>query len=141
LQLIFKVNTLGWDYINSRALEIASIDSPWLVSRALFFGVNMELITEADFKNKRTGSAIFQFSANWCGPCKVLSPLLENVTKENDLKCFKIDVSTNPSIAREMGVQSIPAVFMYKDGELSETFVGSRNKDQIQELINKVYGS
>jgi thioredoxin-like negative regulator of GroEL len=40
-----------------------------------------------------------------------------------------------------MGVQSIPAVFMYKDGELSETFVGSRNKDQIQELINKVYGS
>jgi thioredoxin 1 len=100
----------------------------------------MELITEADFKSKRTGSAIFQFSANWCGPCKTLTPLLENVTKENDVKCFKIDVSTNPAIAREMGVQSIPAVFMYKDGELTESFVGSRNKNQIQELVNKVYG-
>jgi thioredoxin 1 len=101
----------------------------------------MELITEADFKNKRMGSAIFQFSASWCGPCKVLSPLLENATKESNVKCFKIDVTTNPSIAREMGVQSIPAVFMYKDGSLTESFVGSRNKGQILEMINKTYGS
>ena len=100
----------------------------------------MELITESDFKNKRAGSAVFQFSASWCGPCKVLTPLLENTAKENNIECFKIDVSVNPSIAREMGVQSIPAVFMYKDGKLHENFVGSRNKIQLKELLDKVYG-
>ncbi len=100
----------------------------------------MELLTESDFKNKRAGSAVFQFSASWCGPCKVLTPLLESVTKQNNVDCYKIDVSTNPSIAREMGVMSIPAVFMYKDGEVAESFIGSLNKGQIENLVSKVYG-
>lgn len=100
----------------------------------------MEVISESDFKNKRAGTAVFQFSANWCGPCKVLTPLLEDVAKENNVECYKIDVSTNPSIAREMGVQSIPAVFFYKDGEVAEKFVGSRSKDQLQEIVTKTYG-
>ena len=100
----------------------------------------MELITESDFKNKRTGTAVFQFSANWCGPCRVLSPLLEDVTKENNVSCYKIDISTNPGIAREMGVMSLPVVFMYKDGAVADSFVGSRNKSEITEMINKVYG-
>ncbi len=100
----------------------------------------METITESQFKTKRTSSEMFQFSANWCGPCKVLTPILENVLKDSSVDCYKIDITSNPSIAREMSVQSIPAVLMYKDGELIESFVGSRNKVQIQELINKVYG-
>ena len=100
----------------------------------------MELLTESDFKNKRTGSAVFQFSANWCGPCKVLTPLLESVTNQSNVECYKIDVSTNPSIAREMGISSIPAVFMYKDGEIAESFIGSLNKGQIENLVSKVYG-
>jgi thioredoxin 1 len=100
----------------------------------------MKLITEADFKNKRGGSAVFQFSASWCGPCKTLAPVLEAVTSENGISCYKIDVTTNPSIAREMGVMSIPAVFMYKSGEVAESFTGFRNKVQLKDLIDKVYG-
>jgi|TARA_R100000081_G_C4813419_1_gene172912 thioredoxin 1 len=110
-------------------------------TQELFFLENIvKIITETDFKNKRTGTAVFQFSANWCGPCQVLTPILEGVAKENNVECYKIDISTNPSIAREMGVQSIPAVFFYKDGEVAEKFVGSRNKDQLQEIVAKAYG-
>lgn len=100
----------------------------------------MKTISSEEFKSKRAGSAIFQFSANWCGPCHALTPVLKEIAESNGVECFKIDVTTSPSLSREMNVMSIPAVFMYKEGELSDSFVGARNKLQIEEMIKRVYG-
>ena len=83
---------------------------------------------------------IVDFWAPWCGPCKTLGPALETVVKENssNVKMVKIDIDQNPSIAQQMNIKSIPAVFAFIDGQPVDGFQGAKNPAEIREFVKKV---
>jgi putative thioredoxin len=83
---------------------------------------------------------IVDFWAPWCGPCKTLGPALEAVVKENSskVKMVKIDIDQNPSIAQQMNIKSIPAVFAFIDGQPVDGFQGAKTPAEIREFVKKV---
>lgn len=83
---------------------------------------------------------IVDFWAPWCGPCKQLGPILEKVVTEANgaVKLVKIDIDQNPEVAQQMRVQSIPAVFAFKEGQPVDGFAGALPESKIREFIKKL---
>ena len=77
------------------------------------------------------------FFANWCGPCKMLAPVLEEVAQELPKVTFaKVDVDQDPSLAGRYGIQSIPHLILFKDGQAVDQISGFVGKDVILEKLN-----
>ena len=90
---------------------------------------------EAEVKE---GLVLVDFFATWCGPCKMLSPVLEQVSNENpDLKVLKIDVDEVSQLAAAYGIQSIPTLILFKDGNQVDMRLGYQNKNQLLDFIGK----
>ena len=80
---------------------------------------------------------VIDFHATWCGPCKVLSPILEELNNEIDgVEFVKLDVDQHPQIAGQNQVMGVPTVVILKDGEVKERFVGVQPKEVIKEKID-----
>ena len=81
---------------------------------------------------------IIDFWAPWCGPCKALSPVLEELSSDmsDQVGVYKVNVDDNTELAQEHGVQSIPTLLVYKNGSLSETIVGLKTKEELIEIVN-----
>ncbi|MGI9412536.1 MAG: thioredoxin [Hyphomicrobiales bacterium] len=90
----------------------------------------------------RQAPVIVDFWAPWCGPCKQLTPLLEQTVKaaRGAVRMVKINVDENPEIAAQMRVQSIPAVFAFKDGQPVDGFMGALPESQIKSFVEKLAG-
>lgn len=85
----------------------------------------------------KNGVVVVDFFATWCGPCKMLSPIIDEVENEmSDIEFIKIDVDKEEELARKFGVMSIPTVIIFKDGEIKSQNVGFMSKDEIIEMIN-----
>ena len=80
---------------------------------------------------------VIDFHATWCGPCKVLSPILEELSSEVEgVEFVKLDVDQHPDIAGANGVMGVPTVVMLKGGEVKERFVGVQPKEVIKEKVS-----
>lgn len=85
-----------------------------------------------------SGLALVDFSATWCGPCKMLAPVLEEVSEElaGKLDFFNADVDANDEIALKYGIQNIPALVIFKNGEVVDRSVGFQSKEKLKAFIN-----
>ena len=82
----------------------------------------------------KEGKVVVDLFATWCGPCKMLSPILDEISDEiTTTKFFKVDVDDNEDIAREYNVMSIPTILVFENGNLINTIVGLRGKDYLVE--------
>ena len=82
------------------------------------------------------GISLLDFYADWCGPCRMVLPLVDEIAAEReDLLVGKINVNENPDLAREFGVLSIPTLVVMKDGKIINKVSGARSKAQILELV------
>lgn len=93
-----------------------------------------------NFKNEileSKGVALVDLYADWCGPCKMIAPFIEEIAEERpDVKVCKVNVDETPEIAVKYGVMSIPTLIIFKDGVKVNVAVGYRNKQEILALLD-----
>ncbi len=80
---------------------------------------------------------IVDFFANWCGPCKMLGPVLEELAEEGQVEVVKVDCDESLDLAREYKVSSIPALFLMKDKKVIDSKVGYMDLDELQEWVKE----
>lgn len=98
--------------------------------------------TDADFKKEVLESqmpVLVDFWATWCGPCKMIAPMLEELAKEyaKKMKIGKLDVDENSNIPSKYGVMSIPTLMFFKKGEVIEQLVGALSKAELKRKIEQ----
>ncbi len=101
----------------------------------------MKIINSQEFEKivKSDKPVLVDFFATWCGPCKMLSPILEQVTEGSGgaYEVVKIDVDESYDVAKRFGIMSVPTMIIFKNGKEQEKMIGLRQKVQIEETIKK----
>lgn len=97
-------------------------------------------INEENFEEEVLNSnvpVLVDFWASWCGPCKMMSPIIEEIAEEtkNDIKVCKVNIDENSSLATKYGIMSIPTFIVFKNGEISAHTIGVKSKEEILELL------
>jgi thioredoxin 1 len=102
-------------------------------------------ITDANFDTEVINSdkpVLIDFWAVWCGPCKLIAPVVEEVAKEYDgkFKVGKMDIDNNPNVAMKYGIRSIPTLLIFKDGKVVDQIVGAVPKNVITSKMDTYSG-
>jgi thioredoxin 1 len=102
---------------------------------------NITTLTDTNFNEEVKGSSepiLVDFWAEWCGPCKMIAPILEEIATEQSgkVRIGKLNVDDAPATAQEFQVMSIPTLILFKDGEPQKRLVGARGKGQLLEELS-----
>lgn len=86
---------------------------------------------------KEEGTVIVDFYADWCGPCKMIAPILEEIVNESkgQIKLCKVNCDSDGELAMGFGIASIPTLLIYKNGEITNRVVGYRTKDELLKFL------
>ena len=97
-------------------------------------------ITDANFDTEtKEGVVLVDFWATWCGPCRMQSPIIDELDAEmgDQVTFAKMDVDANPATPQQFGIMGIPTLLIKKDGEVVEKLVGFHDKARLQEVLNR----
>ncbi len=105
--------------------------------------MSVESVNLGNFEEKVINSStpvLVDFWAEWCGPCKALAPVLEEISQEAGEKAqvVKVNVDENGDLAQKYGIRGIPTLIFFKDGEAKKTLVGNQPKAEIQASLNEL---
>ena len=99
----------------------------------------VEHISQSNFDEVVSGTEVVlvDFFATWCNPCKILAPVLDQISESlpENRKIVKIDIDENMDAARKFGVMSIPTLILFKNGQAAQRLVGVRPEEEIRELL------
>ena len=96
-------------------------------------------IKENEFNEKiKEGKVLVDCFATWCGPCRMLSPVLDDISNEvTDYKFYKLDVDEAENVSTEYGIMSIPTLLIFEDGKLTNKIVGLKSKEELMDLLKE----
>ena len=97
------------------------------------------ILTNQNFKEEvKEGLVLVDFFATWCGPCKMMEPVISKIAEENKgkVKVGKVNVDDENELAMKYGISSIPTLILFKDGKPLKTLIGLSSKSEIENMIN-----
>ena len=95
-------------------------------------------INEKEFKDEiSTGKVLVDFNATWCGPCRMLKPILDEYSQNTNIKVCSVDVDNNENIAREYNIYSIPCLILFENGVEIKRNVGLISLDDIKDFVGE----
>lgn len=99
--------------------------------------INLDLDNFESEVIKSQGLTVVDFWAEWCGPCKMLGPVLEEIASETENKICKIDVDKNSELSSQYKIRSIPTILIFKNGEKIDQLVGFKPKDELLQILSQ----
>lgn len=106
---------------------------------------NIVYLTETNFSEEVTNSPVpvlVDFWAEWCGPCKMIAPLLDELASEYDgkVKVAKVNIDEQQNLASQHGIRAVPTLLLFKGGEVADQIVGVKSKRDLKASLDKVTG-
>jgi len=100
---------------------------------------NITTLTDDNFNTEvlqNNGPVLVDYWAEWCGPCKMIAPILDQIAQENTIKIGKLNIDENTGIAPQYGIRGIPTLMIFDNGKVVATKVGAVNKAQLDAFIS-----
>ena len=102
---------------------------------------NIRALTTAEFKQavlEQSNLSVIDFWATWCGPCQMLAPVVDEVSKEfEDVNFYKVNVDEEPDLTMQCGIKSIPTLAFIKDGKTLDISIGLISKDELVDFVKR----